>query len=552
MAAQLITDLWIDGYGAQAASGKVFFYQPKTLTPVNVFQDDAASIVLTQPVSIDANGRTVFPVYTTAPVRMILQNAQGATLQDVERANGIRAEITSLVNTSWPNELTVDAAFTALATSLGGKDGSFLANGTGAVSRSMQSSLSEARLSVKNFGAKGNGTTDDTAAIINAITYANSLGGAEVFFPAGTYPISAQLSLSTSGVSLKGTGSTSSVISNAQASTGAITCSASRFYIEDLGIAASPGSTAAAITLTQLDGASPPQGYGSFRRVRVTGHRTCVVVAGRKHSFEGCEMITDGNSASICYSLGASAATGTSIRGGACDAAAGAGISVGSGIGIQFIGSGAVNATVIDGVYIISATTSINIDTTATKTSGVAVIGCEFGFDVGNITIGANAGNASTNGKVFFMEYGNVIDGGGSSLFQITDNTSGGSNSYGTATGGRDLGGELGTSLTLANTNAVTPALNNASRYYYKYTGINGGSVTVNAPTGYNTGASFSGKMLTMIFDNQGAGTVTFTLDAIYRKSAAVAPSNLHAVTVTFIYENDITKWCEHSRSAEF
>lgn len=550
MPSQLITDLWIDGYGAAAASGSVRFYQPKTLNPVNVFQDDAATVLVTQPVPMDANGRTVFPVYTTVPVRAIIQNAQGATLLDVERANGARAEIVSLVNTSWPSEATVDAGFTALAGSLGGKDGKFQASGTGTVSRSLQAALSEARLSVKNFGAAGNGTTDDTAAIVAAILYANGLGGGEVYFPAGTYLISATLALTVAGVSLKGTGSSSSVIVNAQTAAGALTCSASRFYVEDLGISAIPGSTAAAVTLTQNDAAVPPQGYGSFRRVRILGHRTCFVVAGRKHAFQDCEAITDGNSASLCYSLGAAQATGTSIRGGVCDAAGGVGISAGSGAGVQFLGASPVSATLIDGVYFISAATSVNIDTTALKTSGVAVIGCEFGFDVGFVVIGANAGSTSFNGRVFFNEYGNVVDGGGNA-FIVTDGTNGGSSSYGTATGGRDLGGTLTANLALATTNHVAPNLTVAPRYYLKYTGVNGGSVTIDNPSGYTATSSFSGKIAVFVCDNQGAGTVTFNLGTLYRSTAAIAPSNLKAITVAFMYENDITKWVEISRTAE-
>lgn len=44
-----------------------------------------------------------------------------------------------------------------------------------------------AYVNVKTFGAVGNGTTDDTAAIQACIDYVNSLGGGTVFFPAGTY-----------------------------------------------------------------------------------------------------------------------------------------------------------------------------------------------------------------------------------------------------------------------------------------------------------------------------------------------------------------------------
>lgn len=63
--------------------------------------------------------------------------------------------------------------------------------GTGAVSRSVSSKLQES-VSVKDFGAIGDGTTDDTAAIQAAIDYAAPLGKI-VFVPAGTYKITSTL-----------------------------------------------------------------------------------------------------------------------------------------------------------------------------------------------------------------------------------------------------------------------------------------------------------------------------------------------------------------------
>lgn len=65
----------------------------------------------------------------------------------------------------------------------------FLAGGGTAVSRTVQSKLRD-MISVKDFGATGDGGTDDTLAIRAAIDYANSQGGGTVYFPAGTYLLS--------------------------------------------------------------------------------------------------------------------------------------------------------------------------------------------------------------------------------------------------------------------------------------------------------------------------------------------------------------------------
>jgi hypothetical protein len=58
-------------------------------------------------------------------------------------------------------------------------------------------------LNVKDYGAKGDGTTDDVDAIDAALTAAKTAGGGVVYFPAGTYLISSALA-GASGVRLAG------------------------------------------------------------------------------------------------------------------------------------------------------------------------------------------------------------------------------------------------------------------------------------------------------------------------------------------------------------
>jgi len=50
-------------------------------------------------------------------------------------------------------------------------------------------------VSVKRFGAKGDGITDDTASIQNAISYINSQGGGQLYFPKGIYSVSQSIIL---------------------------------------------------------------------------------------------------------------------------------------------------------------------------------------------------------------------------------------------------------------------------------------------------------------------------------------------------------------------
>ena len=90
----------------------------------------------------------------------------------------------------------------------------FLQAGTGAVTRTVTSKLQDT-ISVKDFGAVGDGVADDTVAIQAAI---NAADGATVLLPAGTYKITSTLSFTpTSGtfeksIRLVGEGMLSSVI----------------------------------------------------------------------------------------------------------------------------------------------------------------------------------------------------------------------------------------------------------------------------------------------------------------------------------------------------
>jgi len=76
---------------------------------------------------------------------------------------------------------------------------------TGAVVRTGEAKFAE-KVSVKDFGAIGDGSTDDTAKIQAAINYLGSLRGGELYFPPGRYKISAQLTVGFSDIRLIGAG----------------------------------------------------------------------------------------------------------------------------------------------------------------------------------------------------------------------------------------------------------------------------------------------------------------------------------------------------------
>jgi hypothetical protein len=96
---------------------------------------------------------------------------------------------------------------TVIAMGSGGALPAFIAAGTGAVSRSAQSKMRDI-ISVKDFGAVGDGVTDDTAAIQTALDRA-ALGvnyGISVFIPPGKYRVTDTLTIDKSRVRLFGAG----------------------------------------------------------------------------------------------------------------------------------------------------------------------------------------------------------------------------------------------------------------------------------------------------------------------------------------------------------
>jgi hypothetical protein len=92
---------------------------------------------------------------------------------------------------------------------------------------------------VKHFGAKGDGVTDDTAAI-----QAAAAAGGEVFFPPGTYLVSAPIALATQGARLRGVGATSILKATAGFAGASIVSIAADFCgVVDLRIVGGPSTT---------------------------------------------------------------------------------------------------------------------------------------------------------------------------------------------------------------------------------------------------------------------------------------------------------------------
>lgn len=111
----------------------------------------------------------------------------------------------------------------------------FLPTGGSAVERTVTNKLKDL-VSVKDFGAAGDNTADDTSAIQAAIS--SLTAGGTVYFPAGTYKCDTTLTISNSNVRLEGVGRESAKLrfTTIGTNTNAITISANNVTIVDLSI----------------------------------------------------------------------------------------------------------------------------------------------------------------------------------------------------------------------------------------------------------------------------------------------------------------------------
>lgn len=125
------------------------------------------------------------------------------------------------------SNITFDAAIGSSSSAM-----SFLQAGTGAVSRTVQSKLRDI-VCVLDFGATGDGVTDDAAAIQLAVTAA-VVGGFDLYFPAGTYLIGTAISV-TNALTIRGAGQYSTSIKlNSATMTGFNVTSAYSFQVQDM------------------------------------------------------------------------------------------------------------------------------------------------------------------------------------------------------------------------------------------------------------------------------------------------------------------------------
>ena len=186
---------FFDNSGVILSGGLVYTYAAGTTTPQVAYTTIAGNVAHTNPIVLDSAGRVASggEIWLTDAVayKFVLKTSTAVTIGTYDNVTG--------------NAGGIYAAFAApTGSSLIG----FIQSGTGAVPMTVQTKLRQI-INVKDFGATGDGVTDDTAAIQAALTAAGVNGS--VIFNNGVYFVSSTL-YGLANQTLRGGGSNSTLI----------------------------------------------------------------------------------------------------------------------------------------------------------------------------------------------------------------------------------------------------------------------------------------------------------------------------------------------------
>jgi hypothetical protein len=181
---------FFDNNGAPLSGGLIYTYLAGTTTPAVTYTSSLGVTPHSNPIVLDAAGRIATgEIWLTSSTdyKFVTKTSVGVQLgsyDNIPSINDFTSVYTGLANTSNP----------ALGDALVGfRQSNASGNLANAIGRTVHTKLQES-VSVKDFGAVGDGSNDDTSAFISAIASVTA-SGARLYVPEGTYLITATLTI---------------------------------------------------------------------------------------------------------------------------------------------------------------------------------------------------------------------------------------------------------------------------------------------------------------------------------------------------------------------
>ena len=215
---------FFDNNAVPLAGGLIYTYLAGTSTPASTFTSSTGLIAHTNPIVLNAAGRVPtgeiwlttstnykFVLYTSASVLI-------ASYDNISGANDFASIYAAFANTADP---TLGDAL------VGFRQSNASGNLANAVGRTVHTKLQES-VSVKDFGAVGDGSNNDTSAFISAIASVTA-SGARLYVPEGIYIITSTLTVS-GQLNLYGDGIINTIIKASGNFSAVFTFSASAAY----------------------------------------------------------------------------------------------------------------------------------------------------------------------------------------------------------------------------------------------------------------------------------------------------------------------------------
>jgi hypothetical protein len=169
--------------GRPLAGGKVYTYAAGTTTPKATYTDSAGLVPQANPIILNARGEPDSPIYWDGSYKVVLKDSAGSTIYTVDNYKS--------------DPFGVVAFIASAASSAGSSLLGFIQSTTGAVLRTVQNKLRD-HFGSKDYGAVGDGITDDRNAINTMLTNLTSdFTDFELYFPKGSYLIGSDLTIPT-------------------------------------------------------------------------------------------------------------------------------------------------------------------------------------------------------------------------------------------------------------------------------------------------------------------------------------------------------------------